>query len=159
MVINLNSKNGNSLVWTEKNSGAEQLHSYATRTLKRKKTHKAKITALKNAFHWDAHIEISIVKPAATAQIPLKFRGQKVGYHLLKYKGGLHTSKEKRAVATNWSHKGELKWVASSQAWRLRPDSANVRDNLGDHFSIFPLSDMQGWGLLFHFFFCFLVRV
>lgn len=51
VVINLSSKNGNSLVRTEKNSGKEQLHSYAPRTLKLKEKHtKAKIT-LKNAFH------------------------------------------------------------------------------------------------------------
>lgn len=33
------------------------------------------------------HIEISGAKPAATAQIPLKFREQMVGYHFFKHRG------------------------------------------------------------------------
>lgn len=51
VVINLSSRNGNSLVWTEKNSGTEQLHSYATRTHS-DKTHKShNHSILKNALH------------------------------------------------------------------------------------------------------------
>ena len=43
-----------------------------------KKHTKAKITALKNTYFTEMlHIDISVVKPAATAQISLKFRGQK----------------------------------------------------------------------------------
>lgn len=39
------------------------------------------------------HIEMSGAGPAA--RIPLKFRGQMVGYRFFKYRGYCHTSKEK----------------------------------------------------------------
>lgn len=77
VVINLSSRNDNSLVWTEKNTGAEQLHSYAPRTLDRKKnTRKPKHSIKKMHFIEMFHIEISVVKPASISQIPLKFRRQ-----------------------------------------------------------------------------------
>lgn len=54
-------------------------------------------------------IEISVAKPAATTQIPLKFGGQMVGYDFFKHRGCWHTSKEERRGAVNRSHKGKFK--------------------------------------------------
>ena len=84
-----------------------------------KKHTKAKITALKNTYFTEMlHIDISVVKPAATAQISLKFRGQKknkkktnpysntVGYHLFKL--SLFAYGKRRKVARNWPHKVNL---------------------------------------------------
>lgn len=71
MVINLSSKNGNSLVWPEKNTRAEQLHSYARRTLNRKKHIKAKNHSIKRMHFLEMlPTEISVLKPAAIAQTP-----------------------------------------------------------------------------------------
>lgn len=89
------------------------------------KTHHIK----KMYFTERLHIEIS-VKPAATAQIPRKFRGQityssTIGYHLFNYRACLCIIKSKRKVAINGSHKGECKWAGSSQAGTPRLDCAN----------------------------------
>lgn len=62
MVINLSSKNGNSLVQTEKNTGAEQLHSNVKRTFNREKKCKGQHHSIKNVFLEMLHSEISGVK-------------------------------------------------------------------------------------------------
>lgn len=63
---------------------------------------------------------MSVVQPAATAQISLEFRWQMTGYHLFKYRGCLHTSKEKRKVAINWSHEAEPKWTGQLPSMKTR---------------------------------------
>lgn len=54
-----------------------------------------------------------------------------------KYRGCLQTSKEKRKVATNQSHKGKCKWAGNSQVWGITPDYANV--------------EITMWPVSFHF--------
>lgn len=97
VVINLSSRNDNSLVWPEKNTGAEQLHSYAPRTLNRRKkknTRKPKHSIKKMHFIEMFHIEVSVVKPASIIQIPLKFRGQ-IPYSNTEHVCTHHEKKEK----------------------------------------------------------------
>lgn len=117
VVINLSSRNGNSLVWTERNSGAEQLHSCAARTHSDKMHTSQNHSIKKMHFTETLHIETTVAQQAVTAQIPRKFRGHKihsdpVGYH---YSNGacLHASREQRKLAVDGSHGGR-QWAGSN---------------------------------------------